>query len=72
MSKFSLIQVYERNGDTVAGVWLQNHTGTIESAQAKARATEAANSNRITVAVTEQTNSATPNYTLKEYKEVTP
>jgi hypothetical protein len=49
--KFSLINVVESAGLFVSGYWIQNHIGTIASASEIARATEAANSNKIDVAV---------------------
>ena len=63
--KFSLINVSREYDGMVDGVWLQDHTGTIESATEKARATERANSNRITVAVVEKL-SYTPDYSLRK------
>jgi hypothetical protein len=52
--KFSLINVSQQDGDKVAGRWIQDHIGDLASASACARQTEAANSNRITVAVVEE------------------
>ena len=49
--KFSLLNVTETNGTLVSGYWLQDHIGTLATARAVARATEAANSNKIIVAV---------------------
>jgi hypothetical protein len=49
--EFSLINITEQSGPIVANYWLQNHVGTLATAREAARATEAANSNRITVAV---------------------
>ena len=49
--KFSLINVVESSGPLVSGTWVQNHVGTLDSAREIARATEAANSNKITVAI---------------------
>ena len=51
--RYSLINVFHENNDLVDGTWIQNHTGTLETATEAARATEMANSNRITVAVVE-------------------
>lgn len=63
--KFSLVQVYKDNGNTVDGVWLQDHIGTVESAEQAARDTEAANSGRISVAVVEDLSSIVlPTYEL--------
>lgn len=55
MRTFSLVTVRSQNGDRVNGNWIQDHVGTLESAATKARSTEAANSNRITVGVVEST-----------------
>ena len=63
--KFSLINVIREYDGMVDGFWLQNHTGTLESATEKARATEQANSNRITVAVVEEL-SYTPDHSLRK------
>lgn len=53
--KFSLLNVYRTNADgTVDGYWIQDHIGTIETAKEMARKTEAANSNKIQVAVVQQ------------------
>ena len=63
--KFSLVQVYKDNGNTVDGVWLQDHIGMIETAEQAARDTEAANSGRISVAVVEDLSSIVlPTYEL--------
>lgn len=51
---FSLINVHASHGDRVTGTWLQDFTGSKEQAVIKARRTEAVNSNKITVAVTER------------------
>ena len=63
--KFSLVQVYKDNGNTVDGVWIQDHIGTVESAEQAARDTESANSGRISVAVVEDlSHIVPPNYEL--------
>lgn len=62
--KFSLINVDNETGGLVDGVWMQDHTSTLETAIEKAIRTEKANSNRIKVAVVEKTNSSCPNYSL--------
>lgn len=49
--KFSLINVFESHGTLVSGNWLQDHIGSLATAREAARATEAANGNKITVAV---------------------
>jgi hypothetical protein len=64
MTKFSLIQIYNEVDGFVDGVWLQDHTGSLDSAIRKANETEKANSNRIKVAVVERINSTTPDYDL--------
>ena len=52
MSKYSIIQVTKRYDGLVDGVWLQHCIAcTKEEALQRARATEKANSNRISVAV---------------------
>lgn len=60
--KFSLVNVFEEKDGLVNGVWIQDHTGTLESATKAARDTERANSNRITVAVVDDLNYSYPNY----------
>jgi len=49
--KFSLIVVTESHGTLVSGNWIQDHIGTLTTARKVARATEATNDNKITVAV---------------------
>lgn len=58
--KFSLINIIEQSGLLVSGYWLQDHIGTLASAAARARELEAANSNKIDVAVVEELSSTTP------------
>jgi len=58
--KLSLINVVESSGPLVSGTWVQNHVGTRDSAREVARATEAANSNKITVAVVPELSSTAP------------
>jgi hypothetical protein len=58
--KFSLINVAEKSCTLVCGTWLQNHVGTLASAREAARATVAANHNRIDVAVVPELSSTTP------------
>lgn len=48
---YSLINVYSRQNGRIKGSWIQDHIGTLETASAAARRTEAVNSNRISVAV---------------------
>lgn len=64
--KFSLVNVEKQEGKFVDGTWMQNHIGTLETATGKARATEKANSNRITVAVVEDLNYGMPNYSYRK------
>jgi hypothetical protein len=58
--KFSLINVSEHSGPFVSGYWLQDHIGSLASAREAAHATEAANSNKIDVAVVPELSSTTP------------
>jgi hypothetical protein len=60
---FSLICVSKVNSNgTVDGSWMKDHYGTVESAYKAAKETEAANSNRISVAVVAKLPGSTPNY----------
>lgn len=63
--KYSLINVSREYDGMVDGVWLQDHIGTIDSASEEARATEQANSNRITVAVVDDLGYYEPNYSFR-------
>lgn len=63
--KFSLINVTKCVGNTVDGVWMQNHVGTLQSATEIARETEKINSNAIVVAVVEDLNYSEPNYSVR-------
>ena len=58
--KFSFLNIIETHGPLVSGYWLQDHVGTLATACEAARATEAANSNKITVAVVAELSSITP------------
>ena len=60
VKKYSLIVVFQNHGKTVDGNWIQDVTGTLEEASEKAKRIEAANSNRISVAVVDAVNSTTP------------
>ena len=62
--KFSLIQVYKEMDGFVDGVWIQDHTGTLDTAVKLANETEQVNGNRIKVAVVEKLNFSSPNYCL--------
>lgn len=62
--RYSLMVIHREVGDKIDGVWIQDSTGTLEKAILKARATEAANSHRIAVAVVEGINGAQYNYNL--------
>jgi hypothetical protein len=55
--KFSLISIIEQSGLLVSGYWLQDHFGSLASATQAARDTEAANSNKIDVAVVDAVSS---------------
>lgn len=50
---YSLINVDRTDSNGISGNWVQDHIGTLEGAVAKARATEAVNSNKIDIAVVE-------------------
>ena len=58
--KFSLINITDQSGSFISGYWLQDHVGTLASAITAARASEAANSNRIKVAIVAELPSTTP------------
>lgn len=58
--KFSLINVRQQTDRIVEGNWIQNHIGTLASATAVARHTEAVNSHQITVAVVDELTSVVP------------
>lgn len=61
--RYSLINVQESSGpgnSLVSGSWLQDHIGTLATASAAARATEAANGHKIDVAVVPEINSTVP------------
>jgi len=67
MTTFSLLCVHETNEDgTVNGTWMQDHIGTLASATKAANDTEAANSNKILVAVVSKVGGACPDYGLKK------
>jgi hypothetical protein len=56
---FSLINVIEKSGPLVSGSWIQDHIGSLASAITRARELEAANSNKIDVAVVVELSSTT-------------
>lgn len=59
--KFSLINVTSVNAKgEVSGYWVQDHIGTLQSAQQRARDTEAVNGNAITICIVEEVNTTTP------------
>jgi hypothetical protein len=60
VNKFSLINVTQDNFGYVSGYWIQDHIGTLESANALKIATNAVNSNKLDIAIIEQVNSVTP------------
>ena len=55
--KFSLINIIEQSGLLVSGYWLQDSIGSLASAIQAAHDTEAANSNKIDVAVVDAVSS---------------
>jgi hypothetical protein len=55
--KFSLINIIEQSGLLVSGYWLQDHFGSLASTIQAAHDTEAANSNKINVAVVDAVSS---------------
>lgn len=57
---YSLINVEKEADGMVNGYWVQDVTGTFAEATKRARDTEAVNSNKITIAVTERVNSPVP------------
>lgn len=57
---YSLISVVERNGNKADGYWVQNHSGTLETARQRAKDTEAVNSNKITIVVVPEVPSPVP------------
>lgn len=63
--RYSLVNVSNEKDGLVDGVWMQHHTGTLETAIEMARATEKVNSNQITVAVVEALNNTEPNYSIR-------
>lgn len=60
--RYSLVNVFNEKDGFVDGVWMQHHTGTLETAIERARATEKVNSNQITVAVVEELSNTMPDY----------
>lgn len=58
--KFSLINVTKEENGLVDGYWMQNHVGTLETAMLRAKGTEEANSNRITVAIVDDIGRTNP------------
>lgn len=64
--RYSLINIVNEKDGLIDGVWLQNHIGTLETAEKAARNTEKANSNRIIVGVVEDINCSFPDYSLKK------
>lgn len=66
---YSLVNVINEKGGLVDGIWMQDHHGTLGAAIEDAQATEAANSNRITVAVVERLSGSSPNYCILKQLE---
>jgi hypothetical protein len=58
---YALLNVSRTHPDgTVDGTWIQDHIGTIETAQARAEQTNAANSGALNIAVVNQLPSPVP------------
>lgn len=64
--KYSLINVHHEENNLVDGVWIQDHTGTLESAKHVANDTEVTNSYRIKVAVVGDLSYSSPDYSLRK------
>ena len=60
--RYSLINIYKEVDGYFEGVWIQDSTGTLETAIKAARDTEKANSGRIIVGVVESLLCPPPNY----------
>jgi len=67
--KFSLINIQGRIVGNPFGAWIQNHIGTLESATQSAIDIEEANSNKIDVAVMEQSAEGMP-FTVYDVKRL--
>lgn len=65
--KWSLINVWREDDGYVDGTWFQNVTSTLQEAIEVAKATEKANSNKISVAVVEDLGCPTPNYNPQKH-----
>ena len=69
MEKFSLINVIKEHDGLVDGGWLQNHIGTLETAQEKARRTNEVNGNKLDIAIVAEVHTPVPgschHYNLK-------
>lgn len=59
-NKFSIINVDKSEGSKVSGNWVQDHLGTLESALEKARKINAANSDRLDLAIVKRVEGTTP------------
>ena len=57
---FSLIIVSKEKNGIVEGYWMQDHIGTLESAQKLADETNEINGNSLNIAIVEQLNSTVP------------
>jgi hypothetical protein len=61
---YSLIQIQQETNGFIDGVWIQDHTGTLDTAIKTAKETERVNGNKIKIAVVEKINGSSPNYCL--------
>jgi imidazoleglycerol phosphate dehydratase HisB len=64
--RYSLVSVINEADGFIDGVWIQDHHGTIDTAIKIAKDLEAVNGNKISVAVVECLNGASPNYCLRQ------
>jgi len=60
MAKYSLLNVTEQDGGRVSGHWIQDHIGTLESAEELAQETNKVNGGRLDIAVVEQVGTTNP------------
>jgi len=58
--KFSLINVIAEDGDKVSGYWVQDHVGTIDSANQLLLDSNAVNGNKLNLAIVDALNSCIP------------
>jgi hypothetical protein len=62
-----LINVITRKQGKVSGYWIQDHVGTIETAKERAKQTNSANGNRLTIAVVDEIPFQNPLNYIKEF-----